>query len=90
MTVATCGLAAMRLCRDTQWQAAVVDLGLPDMDGHDIVRHLSRSCATPVIVISAQHSRSQVDAASECGAIDFLHKPFRTPDLIRRLQALIA
>lgn len=89
VTVATCGVAAMRHCKDSQWQAAVVDLGLPDMDGQDLVRHLAGECDTPVIVISAQHSRTQVEVASECGAIEFLHKPFRTPDLIRRLHELI-
>jgi len=66
-----------------EWDALIVDLGLPDMDGKSVIRHLRSKFSTPVVVISAQHSAAEVDAASLAGATHFLHKPFRTPELVR-------
>ena len=90
VTVATCGLAALQYSEDGRWHAAVVDLGLPDMDGQDLVRHFAQERATPVIVISAKHSSSEMKTASRGGALHFLHKPFRTLELIDRLRIVLA
>jgi two-component system KDP operon response regulator KdpE len=71
------------------WDALVVDLGLPDMDGKTIIRHLREKFGTPVVVISAQHSRAEVAAAHLAGANYFLHKPFRTPELVACLLNIV-
>ncbi len=68
----------------------IIDLGLPDMDGKAIIRHSSGKSDTPIIVISAQHSASEVEAAHQAGACCFMHKPFGTPELVRRVEASIA
>jgi two-component system KDP operon response regulator KdpE len=67
-----------------------VDLGLPDMDGKTVISHLRGSSSTPVVVISAQHSIAEVEAAHGVGANRFLHKPFRTPDLIACIKQLMS
>lgn len=90
VTVATTGTEALNHVDSNHWDALVVDLGLPDMDGKAVIRHSRSKCATPVIVISAQHSRTEVEAAEEAGACCFLHKPFPTPELIHRIEASIA
>ena len=72
------------------WDALVVDLGLPDMDGKAIIRHLRGTSGTPVVVISARHSQAEVDAAYNIGANRFFHKPFRTPELIDCVRELVA
>jgi two-component system KDP operon response regulator KdpE len=90
VTVANCGLSAIEQSQLTRWDAAVVDLGLPDMDGQDLVRYLAQDRATPVMVISAQHSEHQVQTATRGGALHFLHKPFPTPELVNWLKTMLA
>lgn len=90
VTVARNGAEALRFVDGGSWDALIVDLGLPDMDGKAIIRHSSGKSATPIIVISAQHSASEVEAAHQAGACCFMHKPFGTPDLVRRVEASIA
>ena len=89
VTVTTTGQAAIDKLNDESWDALVVDLGLPDMDGKSVIQYLRRKLMTPVIVVSAQHSRAEVDAARGAGADRFLHKPFRTPDLVHCIRELI-
>ena len=43
-----------------------------------------------MIVISAQHSAAETDAAARAGALHFLHKPFATPELVEQLRLLLA
>jgi two-component system KDP operon response regulator KdpE len=86
VTVATNGEEAIQSFDAGDWDALVVDLGLPDMDGKSIVSHVRQSSDMPIIVISAQHSRDEVAAAHLAGATCFVHKPFRTPDLVKCLQ----
>lgn len=90
VTVASNGADALKHVDGGQWDALIVDLGLPDMDGKAVIRHSRGRSAAPVIVISAQHSSSEVEGAHEAGAWCFLHKPFRTPELIERLETSIA
>jgi two-component system KDP operon response regulator KdpE len=85
VTVATTGYEAIDSFDAGDWDALVVDLGLPDMDGKSIVAHVRQSSNMPIIVISAQHSREEVAAAHLAGATCFVHKPFRTPDLVKCL-----
>lgn len=87
--VTTTGQDAIDQLDAFQWDAVIVDLGLPDMHGTSVIRHLRRKFLTPVVVISAQHSAAEVDAAGVAGASCFLHKPFRTPDLLYCLNQLL-
>ena len=90
VTVTTNGRDAIGQLDLRGWDALVVDLGLPDMDGKSIIRHLRGTSVTPVVVISARHSGAEVDAAHDLGANRFLHKPFRTPELVRCIRELVA
>lgn len=90
VTVATTGGEAINLVDNGRWDALVVDLGLPDMDGTTVICHLRNRYDTPVIVISAQHSGIEVEAARSAGANCFLHKPFRTPDLLHWVNEWIS
>jgi two-component system, OmpR family, KDP operon response regulator KdpE len=90
VTVATTGCDAIDCVDSRCWDALVVDLGLPDMDGTAIVRHVKAKCATPVVVISAKHSITEIEAARRAGANCFLHKPFRTQELIQHINDAMA
>ena len=90
VTVTTNGRDAIGQLDLRSWDALVVDLGLPDMDGKTIIRHLRGTSGTPVVVISARHSGAEVEAAHDLGANRFLHKPFRTPELVRCIRELVS
>lgn len=67
----------------------ILDLGLPDMDGLDILRSLRSWTSLPVVVVSARsHERDKV-AALDLGADDYLTKPFGTEELLARIRAAI-
>lgn len=65
----------------------ILDLGLPDMDGLEILRDLRTWSSLPVVVVSARsHERDKVDAL-DLGADDYLTKPFGTDELLARVRA---
>ena len=67
----------------------LLDLGLPDMDGFDILRFVRKWSACPVIVVSARnHERDKVDAL-DAGADDYIVKPFGTSELLARIRTAI-
>lgn len=65
----------------------IVDLGLPDGDGVDLVRELRQWSAAPVIVLSARTGEADKIAALDAGADDYLAKPFGAGELLARLRA---
>ena len=67
----------------------LLDLGLPDMDGIRVVRHVRREATTPIIVLSAREAEAtKVDALEE-GADDYVTKPFGMAELHARLRAAL-
>ena len=67
----------------------VLDLGLPDMDGMEVLRSVRKWSNLPVVVVSArQHERDKVEAL-DCGADDYLVKPFGTSELLARIRTAI-
>ena len=67
----------------------ILDLGLPDMDGMDILRQLRSWSSLPVVVVSARsHERDKV-LALDMGADDYLTKPFGTDELLARVRTAI-
>jgi two-component system KDP operon response regulator KdpE len=65
----------------------VVDLGLPDADGIDVIRELRAWADIPVIVLSARTQEAEKVAALDAGADDYLTKPFGVPELLARMRA---
>ena len=67
----------------------ILDLGLPDMDGAEILKSLRSWSSLPVVVVSARsHERDKVDALDQ-GADDYLTKPFGTDELLARVRTAI-
>jgi two-component system KDP operon response regulator KdpE len=65
----------------------LLDLGLPDMDGLDVVKQIRAWTTTPIIVISARGLENTKVAALDLGADDYLVKPFGTGELLARIRA---
>lgn len=67
--------------------AVVLDLGLPDMDGKDILARAREFYAGPIIVLSARDREAEKIAALDLGANDYVEKPFGVGELLARLRA---
>ena len=80
------GLAVM--ARDRP-DVMILDLGLPDMDGTEVIRGVRGWASTPIIVLSVWGHESQKVAALDAGADDYVTKPFGMDELLARLRAAI-
>src|ERR1700738_1320556 len=65
----------------------LVDLGLPDIDGLTVIRHVRSWSPVPIIVLSARSMEDQKIAALDAGADDYITKPFSAPELLARVRA---
>jgi two-component system, OmpR family, KDP operon response regulator KdpE len=80
------GLAAMARARP---DVLILDLGLPDMDGADVIKGIRAQTSTPIIVLSAAGQESTKVAALDAGADDYITKPFGMDELLARLRAAV-
>lgn len=67
----------------------VVDLGLPDMDGIDLITRLRASMTTPILAVSASDARTAKVAALRAGADGYLAKPFGIGQILSRVRAIL-
>ena len=89
-TAADDGEAGFLLARHGSFDAAVVDIMLPKLDGLSVIRRLrAEGCRLPVIVLSARGSVESKVAGLEAGGDDYLAKPFSIAELVARVQALL-
>ncbi|MET8412209.1 response regulator [Streptomyces sp. NPDC005195] len=83
------GTTALRLAAVRQPDAVVLDLGLPDMDGVDVIRALRGWTRVPILVLSARRASGEKVAALDAGADDYITKPFSMDELLARLRAAV-
>ena len=67
----------------------ILDLGLPDMDGQDVIRRLREWFTAPIVVLSARDQEQQKVLALDNGADDYLTKPFSTAELLARVRVAL-
>ncbi len=67
----------------------ILDLGLPDMDGMDVLKSMREWYIGPIIILSVRNSESDIIKALDTGANDYLTKPFRTGELLARIRSAI-
>jgi two-component system KDP operon response regulator KdpE len=76
----------LRAARANNIRVVLLDLGLPDVDGKDIIPQLQSTNALSIIVISARHQDAEKVAALDAGADDYVDKPFQIQELLARIR----
>jgi two-component system KDP operon response regulator KdpE len=83
------GAAALEAVQRRTPDLVVLDLGLPDMDGVEVVRRLRTGSDLPVLVLSARDAEESKVAALDAGADDYVTKPFGMDELLARVRAAL-
>ena len=83
------GEAAIAAATTQQPDIVFLDLGLPDLDGVEIIKRIRSWSQMPIIVISARSEDGDKVAALDAGADDYLPKPFSTSELLARVRAML-
>jgi two-component system KDP operon response regulator KdpE len=86
---AATGSDGVRLVSSHVPDLVLLDLGLPDESGHDVLKHLREWFSNPILIISVQTSEEDIVKALDNGANDYLVKPFRTGELLARIRSAL-
>lgn len=80
---------ALALAATQMPDIVILDIGLPDRDGHEVLAELRRWTSVPVLMLSAREAEAQKVLALDGGANDYMTKPFGIQELMARLRALL-
>jgi two-component system KDP operon response regulator KdpE len=89
VSVAVDGRSTLQAVRDADPDLILLDLGLPDMDGKDVIEEVRARSQAAIIVVSARHQESEKVAALDGGADDYVNKPFEIGELTARIRAAV-
>ena len=87
--LSTTGENAINLTKSHCPDIILLDLGLPDMDGSEVLKEIRQWSQIPIIVISARQQESEKVLALDLGADDYISKPFGTRELLARLRTAL-
>ncbi|MEU9165945.1 response regulator [Streptomyces sp. NPDC048424] len=83
------GNTALRLAATRKPNVILLDLGLPDIDGIDVIKEVRETNGVPILVLSARHTSEEKIRALDAGADDYVTKPFSMDELLARLRAAV-
>ncbi|MGN0376203.1 MAG: response regulator [Suilimivivens sp.] len=86
ITTASSGTEGLHLCASLCPDIVLLDLGLPDIDGMEVIKRLREWSSIPIIVISARSHEQEKAKALDLGADDYITKPFGTVELLARIR----
>lgn len=86
---AASGEEALARAAEAKPDVVILDLGLPDLDGIEVIRRLREWTETPIVVLSVRSREADKIAALDAGADDFVEKPFAMGELLARLRAAL-
>ncbi|HUC72504.1 MAG TPA: response regulator, partial [Stellaceae bacterium] len=81
--------AALQLMAAEKPDLVILDLGLPDRGGLDLIAEIRKSSRVPIVVLSARHDERSKVAALDLGADDYVAKPFGMAELLARMRAAL-
>lgn len=88
-TQAKCGKEGISLVASGMPDVILLDMGLPDMDGMQVIQSVRAWSSVPIIVISARNQEKEKVAALDAGADDYITKPFGTSELLARIRTAL-
>ena len=83
------GREGVNLAASLQPELIILDIGLPDLSGHEVLKKLREWYTNPVIILSVQSNEEDIVKALDSGANDYLVKPFRTGELLARIRSAL-
>src|SRR5205823_12239472 len=89
MIEAVTGQQALQMAESSQPDLIILDLGLPDMDGQEVLRGLRQWIKAPIIVLTIRDQDVQKITALDHGADDYITKPFSSGELLARIRAAL-
>lgn len=87
--LAETGLKGIQFMIEQMPDLVILDLGLPDMDGHEVLQEIRKWSNTPVMVLSARPDEMQKVLLLDAGANDYVTKPFNIQELFARIRVLL-
>lgn len=84
------GRSAVNLARELRPDLVIMDIKMPDMDGIDAAKILTKEKIAPVLLLTAYSQRELVERAKEAGVVGYLVKPFRESDLSPAIEVALA
>jgi two-component system KDP operon response regulator KdpE len=82
------GESAVELLAESEVDLVILDLGLPGIDGHEVIRRVRGWSQVPIIVLSVRESQAEKVEALDAGADDYVVKPFAMGELLARMRAV--
>ncbi len=82
-----CGKQGTRIAASIKPDIILLDLGLPDMDGKDIIHSIRQWSHVPIVVLTVRSDEEEIVAALNAGADDYITKPFGASELLARINA---
>ncbi|MFI5250896.1 MAG: response regulator [Bacteroidota bacterium] len=89
VSMASSGAEGLQQAVMARPEIIILDLGLPDMDGIEVLKKLREWATLPILILSVRSSEQTIIAALDAGANDYLTKPFRSGELLARVRAAI-
>ena len=89
VTEAGDGMQAVHLCRKEKFDIIILDIMMPELDGFSVCREIRKSSQTPIIMLSARGEEYDKINGFECGADDYVVKPFSPRELMLRVEAVM-
>lgn len=89
VTTAETGAQALARASMDRPDVVILDLGLPDLDGVDVLKKLREWSSLPVLILSVRDSEETIVRSLDAGADDYLTKPFRMGELLARIRILL-
>src|SRR5277367_998806 len=83
------GREALRMAANSAPDLIILDLGLPDMDGKDVLAEARKFTSAPILILSARDREAEKIAALDLGADDYVEKPFAIGELLARLRTAL-
>lgn len=87
VTLAENAAEGIHIAETHRYDAVILDLGLPDMDGIEVLKKIRTWAQYPIIILSARTSEEDIVNGLDSGANDYLTKPFRSSELLARLRS---